>query len=225
MPGERAKVTRARSTKVAPADGDYRALTASQDTTLIIIRRLVTLVTLPTHPLTPLPSPKPRFRATRVNFFLRSASKKSASAQKAVILFPFKRDFYLLSFLSFPLSSPLPLSRFLYFLLLASDFSTRGLTSEYYSAIFLREGGRKRERSNRPEFRGVLSKNDVNSEHVFVENRALINYLDAYFGALRRTISRILTLAREGRVVVILSRHHRQGGLYRVKGTVIEKLL
>lgn len=58
MPGERAKVTRARSTKVAPADGDYRALTASQDTTLIIIRRLVTLVTLPTHPLTPLPSPQ-----------------------------------------------------------------------------------------------------------------------------------------------------------------------
>ena len=47
VPGERAKVlARVRSTKVAPTDGDYRALTASQDTTLIIIRRLVTLVTL-----------------------------------------------------------------------------------------------------------------------------------------------------------------------------------
>lgn len=68
------KYSRARA-RVAPAARKLRqrmaitALTASQDTTLIIIRRLVTLVTLLAA------------FATRVNFFLRPASKKGARAR------------------------------------------------------------------------------------------------------------------------------------------------
>lgn len=53
----------------------------------------------------------------------------------------------------------------------------------------------------------------------------LCTYLDAKFGALRRTIRHILTLARESRVVVILPRHHSQDGLYSNQRTVIVRLL
>jgi len=49
-------------------------------------------------------------------------------------------------------------------------------------------------------------------------------YLDAKFGVLRRAIRRILTLARECRVVVVLPRHHPQNGLHRVQRPVIEQL-
>jgi len=86
-------------------------------------RHDVNYYTSPRYPRYPPPllRPRPRFRATRVNFFLRSASKKSAR-KRPVILFPFKRDFYL---------SPLPI--FFYF---SSDFSPscwhgQRLISEY----------------------------------------------------------------------------------------------
>lgn len=53
----------------------------------------------------------------------------------------------------------------------------------------------------------------------------LFTYLDAEFGALRRTIRHVLTLARESCVVVILPRHHSQDGLYSSQRTVIVRLL
>lgn len=74
------------------------ALTASQDTTLIIIRRLVTLVTLLAA------------FATRVNFFLRSASKKECARARA-----HKRQWFY-----FPLSE---ISIFPYLSLLSLFFS------------------------------------------------------------------------------------------------------
>lgn len=50
-------------------------------------------------------------------------------------------------------------------------------------------------------------------------------HLDAKFGVLRRAIRRVLTLAREGRVVVLLPRHHPQHGLHREERPVFVRLL
>lgn len=92
VPGERAKVL-ARSQHESCASG-WRLPRANR-----FSRHDVNYYTSPRYPrYSPSRCPSapswPRFRATRVNFFLRSASKKSAR-KRPVILFPFKRDFYL----------------------------------------------------------------------------------------------------------------------------------
>lgn len=50
-------------------------------------------------------------------------------------------------------------------------------------------------------------------------------HLDAQFRVLRRAVGRVLTLARERRVVVVLARHHPQHGFHGVQGAVVEQFL
>lgn len=50
-------------------------------------------------------------------------------------------------------------------------------------------------------------------------------HLDAQFRVLRRAVGRVLTLARERRVVVVLARHHPQHGFHGVQRAVVEQFL
>lgn len=50
-------------------------------------------------------------------------------------------------------------------------------------------------------------------------------HLDAQFRVLRRAVGRVLTLARERRVVVVLARHHPQHRFHGVQGAVVEQFL
>lgn len=60
---------------------------------------------------------------------------------------------------------------------------------------------------------------------VLSPGRVFETHLDAQLGVLRRAVGRVLTLARERCVVVVLPRHHPQHGFHGVQGAVVEQLL